>query len=197
MTSALGTQVSPLGRRAAARTRSLHGLKIWSYRPRPQVAVVGVVILALVAGGMGVFGGSGDSGAAADGKNVGQGKKVTFGYVPWDEGVASTFLWKEILEERGYQVVAKQFDAGPLYTSLAQGDIDIVTNAWLPTTHAQYWEKYGSKLDDLGAWYEETSLELTVPAYMDGIDTLADLKGKGDLFGGEITGIEASAGMTA
>ncbi|CAL9623002.1 ABC transporter permease/substrate binding protein [Streptomyces sp. NPDC090994] len=197
MTSALGTQVSPLGRRAAARARALHGLKIWSYRPRPQVAVVGVVILALVAGGMGMFGGSGDSEAVADGKNVGQGKKVTLGYVPWDEGVASTFLWKEILEERGYQVEAQQFDAGPLYTSLAQGDIDIVTNAWLPTTHAQYWKKYGSKLDDLGAWYDKTSLELTVPAYMEDIDTLADLKGKGDLFGGEITGIESSAGETA
>lgn len=197
MTSALGTQVSPLGRRAAAKARSLGGLKIWSYRPRPQVAVIGVVILGLVAGGMGVFGGSGDSEAVANGKNVGQGKKVTLGYVPWDEGVASTFLWKEILEQRGYEVEAKQFDAGPLYTSLAQGDIDIVTNSWLPTTHAQYWKKYGDRLDDLGSWYDNTSLELTVPAYMKDVNTLADLKGKADLFGGKITGIESSAGEMA
>ncbi|MEU0225007.1 ABC transporter permease/substrate binding protein [Streptomyces sp. NPDC006284] len=197
MTSALGTQVSPLGRRAAAKARAAGGLKIWSYRPRPQVAVVGVVILALVAGGMGMFGGSGDSESVADGKNVGQGKKVTLGYVPWDEGVASTFLWKEILEQRGYEVEAKQFDAGPLYTSLAQGDIDIVTNSWLPTTHEQYWKKYGDRLDDLGSWYDETSLELTVPAYMKDVDTLADLKGKAGLFGGRITGIESSAGEMA
>ncbi|MZD54820.1 ABC transporter permease/substrate binding protein [Streptomyces sp. SID5606] len=197
MTSALGTQVSPLGRRAAAKARSLGGLKIWSYRPRPQVAVIGVVILGLVAGGMGVFGGSGDSEAVANGKNVGQGKKVTLGYVPWDEGVASTFLWKEILEQRGYEVEAKQFDAGPLYTSLAQGDIDIVTNSWLPTTHAQYWKKYGDRLDDLGSWYDNTSLELTVPAYMKDVNTLADLKGKAGQFGGKITGIESSAGEMA
>ncbi|MFJ5279934.1 ABC transporter permease/substrate binding protein [Streptomyces parvulus] len=197
MTSALGTQVSPLGRRAAAKARSLGGLKIWSYRPRPQVAVIGVVILGLVAGGMGVFGGSDDSEAVANGKNVGQGKKVTLGYVPWDEGVASTFLWKEILEQRGYEVEAKQFDAGPLYTSLAQGDIDIVTNSWLPTTHAQYWKKYGDRLDDLGSWYDNTSLELTVPAYMKDVNTLADLKGKADRFGGKITGIESSAGEMA
>ncbi|MEU4145356.1 ABC transporter permease/substrate binding protein [Streptomyces parvulus] len=197
MTSALGTQVSPLGRRAAAKARSLGGLKIWSYRPRPQVAVIGVVILGLVAGGMGVFGGSDDSEAVANGKNVGQGKKVTLGYVPWDEGVASTFLWKEILEQRGYEVEAKQFDAGPLYTSLAQGDIDIVTNSWLPTTHAQYWKKYGDRLDDLGSWYDNTSLELTVPAYMKDVNTLADLKGKADQFGGKITGIESSAGEMA
>ncbi|MFF6917473.1 glycine betaine ABC transporter substrate-binding protein [Streptomyces sp. NPDC012466] len=197
MTSALGTQVSPLGRRAAARLRAAQGLKIWSYRPRPAVAVIGVVVLALTAGGMGVFGGGTATEAAADGKNVGQGKKISIGYIPWDEGVASTFLWKEILERRGYEVEAKQFDAGPLYTSLAQGDVDVQTDAWLPTTHAQYWKKYGKQLDDLGAWYDKTSLELSVPAYMKGIDSLADLKGKSSKFGGKITGIESSAGEMA
>ncbi|MFI6655672.1 ABC transporter permease/substrate binding protein [Streptomyces sp. NPDC050523] len=198
MTGALGTHVSPLGRRAAAKARAAHGLKLWSYRPSPQIAVVGVVVLALVAGGMGFFGGNSDGSAAvADGKNVGQGKKISIGYIPWDEGVASTFLWKEILEQRGYQVDVKQFDAGPLYTSLAQGNVDFETDSWLPTTHAQYWKKYGSKLDDLGSWYGRTSLELTVPAYMKGIDSLADLKGKASTFGGKITGIESSAGEMA
>ncbi|MFF8872179.1 ABC transporter permease/substrate binding protein [Streptomyces massasporeus] len=197
MTSALGTQVSPLGRRAAAKLRAAQGLKIWSYRPRPVVAVIGVVVLALTAGGMGAFGGGTGTEAVADGKNVGQGKKITIGYIPWDEGVASTFLWKEVLEQRGYEVEAKQFDAGPLYTSLAQGDIDFQTDAWLPTTHAQYWKKYGKQLDDLGAWYDKTSLELAVPAYMKGIDSLADLKGKASEFDGKITGIESSAGEMA
>jgi glycine betaine/proline transport system substrate-binding protein len=194
MTSALGTQVSPLGRRAIARLRAARGLKIWSYRPRPAVAVIGVVVLALAAGGMGVFGGADKSATAADAQNVGQGKKITIGYIPWDEGVASTFLWKEILEQRGYQVDVKQFDAGPLYTSLAQGDVDFETDSWLPTTHAQYWKKYGSRIDDVGSWYGPTSLELTVPSYMKGIDSLADLKGKAATFGGQITGIESSAG---
>ncbi|MFF8231668.1 ABC transporter permease/substrate binding protein [Streptomyces caelestis] len=197
MTSALGTQVSPLGRRAAARLRAAQGLKIWSYRPRPAVAVIGVVVLALVSGGMGVFGGGTTSTAASGSDNVGQGKKISIGYIPWDEGVASTFLWKEVLEQRGYQVEAKQLDAGPLYTSLAQGDVDFQTDAWLPTTHAQYWKKYGKQLDDLGAWYGKTSLELSVPSYMKGIDSLADLKGKASEFGGKITGIESSAGEMA
>ncbi|QDO18997.1 ABC transporter permease subunit [Streptomyces sp. S1A1-8] len=195
MTSALGTQVSPLGRRAAAKLRAAQGLKIWSYRPSSAVAVIGVVVLALVAGGMGMFGGTDSMSTAADGENVGQGKKVTIGYIPWDEGVASTFLWKEILEERGFQVDTKQFDAGPLYTSLSQGDIDFETDSWLPTTHEQYWKKYGSKLDDLGSWFGPTSLELSVPSYMKGVDSLADLKGKAGTFGGKVTGIESSAGM--
>ncbi|GAA3506851.1 ABC transporter permease/substrate binding protein [Streptomyces prasinosporus] len=195
MTSALGTQVSPLGRRAAARARAAQGMKIWSYRPRPQVAVIGVVVLALVAGGTGLFGGSGGTDAAAGGENVGGGKKVTIGYIPWDEGVASTFLWKEILERRGFEVEAEQFEAGPLYTALAQGNVDFQTDAWLPTTHEPYMKKYGDELDDLGAWYDETSLELTVPAYMEDVDSLEDLKGKASVFGGRITGIESSAGM--
>ncbi|WP_328870152.1 ABC transporter permease/substrate binding protein [Streptomyces sp. NBC_00287] len=195
MTSALGTQVSPLGRRTAARLRAAQGLKIWAYRPRASVAVVGVVVLALVAGGMGVFGGADKTEPVAGGDNVGQGKKISIGYIPWDEGVASTFLWKEILEQRGYEVEAKQFDAGPLYTSLAQGDIDFQTDSWLPTTHEQYWKKYGSQLDDLGSWYGPTSLELSVPSYMKDIDSLEDLKGKAGQFDGKITGIESSAGM--
>ncbi|MEV0931164.1 ABC transporter permease/substrate binding protein [Streptomyces phaeochromogenes] len=194
MTSALGTQVSPLGRRTAAKLRAAQGLQIWSYRPRPSVAVIGVVVLALVAGGMGIFGSGDSETTASDGGNVGQGKKVSIGYIPWDEGVASTFLWKEILEQRGFEVETKQFDAGPLYTSLAQGDIDFQTDSWLPVTHEQYWKKYGKQLEDLGSWYGPTSLELSVPAYM-GIDSLEDLKGKAGEFDGKITGIESSAGM--
>ncbi|MGP3771111.1 ABC transporter permease/substrate binding protein [Streptomyces sp. SDT5-1] len=197
MTSSLGQQVSPLGRRALAKLRATHGLKIWSYRPRPAVAVIGVVVLALVAGGMGMFGqNSGGASPTAASTNVGQGKKISIGYIPWDEGVASTFLWKEILEQRGFKVEAKQFDAGPLYTSLANGSVDFQTDSWLPTTHAQYWKKYGKKLEDLGAWYGPTSLELAVPSYMKDIKSMEDLKGQADKFDGKITGIEASAGET-
>ncbi|MFJ9177344.1 ABC transporter permease/substrate binding protein [Streptomyces sp. NPDC102360] len=195
MTSSLGQQVSPLGRRALNKLRATHGLKIWSYRPRPAVAVVGVVVLALVAGGMGMFGQTSTGGSpTAASTNVGQGKKISIGYIPWDEGVASTFLWKEILEQRGFDVETKQFDAGPLYTSLADGSVDFQTDSWLPTTHAQYWKKYGKQLEDLGSWYGPTSLELAVPSYMKDIKSMEDLKGQADKFGGKITGIEASAG---
>ncbi|MEU8586260.1 ABC transporter permease/substrate binding protein [Streptomyces sp. NPDC048664] len=194
MTSALGTEVSPLGRRAAARLRAARGFRIWSYRPRPAVAVIGVIVLALLAAVPGLVG-TGDKADTANGaQNVGQGRKISIGYIPWDEGVASTFLWKEILERRGYTVDVKQFDPGPLYTAVAQGDVDFQTDSWLPTTSGPYWKKYGSRLDDLGSWYGPTSLELAVPSYMKGIDSLDDLKGRSATFGGKITGIESSAG---
>lgn len=195
MTSALGRQVSPLGRRALAKAKSMTGgPKIWSYRPQPVVAVAGVVVLALVAGGMSLFGGAKSADASAAG-NVGQGKKVSIGYIPWDEGIASTFLWKELLEKRGFEVETKQLEAGALYTGLAGGQVDMETDSWLPVTHAQYWKKYRNKLEDLGSWYGPTSLELSVPSYMRGIDSLEDLKSKSGQFKGRIIGIEPSAGM--
>ncbi|MEU7048366.1 ABC transporter permease/substrate binding protein [Streptomyces eurythermus] len=190
VTGALGTQLSPLGRRAAAKART----RAWSYRPRPAVALAGVVVLALVAGGLGVFGPSAGT-SEASGTDVGKGKEIRIGYIPWDEGIASTFLWKEILQERGFKVSTTQYAAGPLYTGLATGQLDFQTDSWLPTTHAEYWTKYGDKLDDLGKWYGPTSLELSVPSYVKDVNSLADLEKHASEFDGKIIGIEPSAGM--
>ncbi|MFH9085353.1 ABC transporter permease/substrate binding protein [Streptomyces sp. NPDC017673] len=190
VTGALGTQLSPLGRRAAAKART----RARSYRPRPAVAVVGVVVLALVSGGLGIFGSSAGT-SEASGADIGKGKEIRIGYIPWDEGIASTFLWKELLEERGFKVTTTQYAAGPLYTGLATGRLDFQTDAWLPTTHAEYWAKYGKRLDDLGKWYGPTSLELTVPSYVKDVNSLADLKDHASEFQGKIIGIEPSAGM--
>ncbi|MFE3682007.1 ABC transporter permease/substrate binding protein [Streptomyces sp. NPDC059095] len=196
MTGALSRQVSPLGRRALAKAKAAAGgLKIWNYRPQPVVAIVGVVVLAVVAGGMNMFGSSG-SDAVTGAKDVGKGKKISLGYIPWDEGVASTFLWKELLERRGFTVDARQYEAGALYTGMAGGQIDFETDSWLPTTHAQYWAKYKDKLEDMGSWYGPTSLELSVPSYVKDVNTLDDLKGKGSEFQNRIVGIEPSAGET-
>ncbi|MFF4751319.1 ABC transporter permease/substrate binding protein [Streptomyces sp. NPDC002514] len=198
MTGALSERVSPLGRRAAAKAGSLAGrARFARYRPAGAVAVVGVVVLALVAGGLNLAGsGKAEAGSGArPGKDAG--KTVDMGYFPWDEAIASTFLWDNILEDRGYKPNLKQLDPGPLYSSLAQGQMDIQLDSWLPTTHKAYMDKYGSQLADLGSWYGPTSLELSVPSYVKGIDSLADLKGQGKKFGGKIIGIEASAGEMA
>ncbi|MBP3080691.1 glycine/betaine ABC transporter permease [Streptomyces sp. 604F] len=195
LTSGLGQQVSPVGRRAIAKARAAAagGKKIWSYRPQTAVAMVGVVVLALIAGGMGALGSS-DNEAQADSGNVGQGREINIGYIPWDEGIASTFLWKEMLEQRGFKVNAQQYEAGALYTGMANGEIDFETDSWLPTTHESYWKKYGDKLEDMGSWYGPTSLEIAVPSYVKGIESMEDLKGQADKFKGRIVGIEPGAG---
>ncbi|MFD9358748.1 ABC transporter permease/substrate binding protein [Streptomyces sp. NPDC060031] len=197
MTGALGRQVSPLGRRSLAKARSAATgvTRLWNHRPQPAHAVTGAVVLALVAGGLNAFGGAGRTDASAAGADdIGKGRKVSIGYIPWDEGIASTFLWKELLERRGYQVEARQLELGALFTGLAGGQVDFQTDAWLPVTQSEYWKKYGNKLDDLGAWYGPTSLELSVPSYMKDVKSLADLKGRSGEFKGRIIGIEPSAG---
>ncbi|GLX17165.1 MULTISPECIES: ABC transporter permease/substrate binding protein [Streptomyces] len=196
MTGALGRQVSPVGRRAQALARSAASgtARLWNHRPQPAYAVTAAVVLALVAGGLSTFGGSGSPAAATGAENTGKGRKISIGYIPWDEGIASTFLWKELLERRGFEVDARQLELGALFTGLAGGQVDLQTDAWLPVTQAQYWEKYGNRLDDLGSWYGPTSIELSVPSYVKDVRSLEDLKGKGARFKGRIIGIEPSAG---
>lgn len=126
----------------------------------------------------------------------GDGKKITIGYMAWDEAIAASHLWQNILEEKGYQVELKNLEAGLVYGGLAGGDIDLFLDGWLPQTHASYLEKYGDKLEKLGVWYDDASLSIAVPAYVDGIDSLEDLAAKADTFGGEIIGIEPGAGLT-
>lgn len=82
-----------------------------------------------------------------------------------------------------------------MFSGVASGDLDLYMDAWLPGTHADYWKKYGKKVEDLGVWYEPADLGLAVPSYMKDVNSLEDLKTKSGEFDGKITGIEASAGM--
>ncbi|MBY8874758.1 glycine betaine ABC transporter substrate-binding protein [Micromonospora sp. PLK6-60] len=142
------------------------------------------------------------AGAAACGESDGAGgsgsgdKKITIGYMAWDEAIAASHLWQEILEQKGYQVQLKNLEAGLVYGGLANGDIDLFLDGWLPQTHASYLEKYGDKLEKLGVWYDNASLSIAVPKYVEGVDSLADLKANADTFGGEMIGIEPGAGLT-
>ena len=171
MTGALGNQRLPARppRRRQGAGRASGPQDAGHYRPRPQVAVVGVVVLALVAGGMGIFGGNDERPptVAAAGRRQGQddqhrlhplgrGRRL---HLPLegDPGAAR-------LPGR----TPSSSTPAPLYTCLAAGNVDFQTDAWLPTTHAAYWKKYGSKLDDLGAWYGKTSLELSRPLVREG-----------------------------
>lgn len=121
--------------------------------------------------------------------------EVSFGWIPWEENIAVTFMWKEILEQEGYEVDETQLDVAPVFAGLAAGDIDLMLDMWLPNTHAPYQEEFGEDIEDLGVWYDSATLELTVPAYVEEVDSLEDLAENADLFDGEIIGIESGAGM--
>lgn len=127
---------------------------------------------------------------------VGEGESLTIGWIPWEEDIAVTNLWQVILEENGFEVEQQQLDAGLLFEGVAQGDLDLFLDAWLPNTHSDYWEANSENIADLGVWLEEAPLTWTVPAYMEDINSIEDLQGNADMFNGQIVGIEPSAGLT-
>lgn len=136
--------------------------------------------------------------SAADGSSQAgeeSGETITLGYLPsWTDSLSNSFLLKDQLEKLGYTVELKTLsEAGPLYTALAEGDIDIYPSAWIDVAQIGYWEKYEDDLEDLGTYYTGASGLLAVPSYVD-VDTIADLKGKADLFDGKIYGIEPGSG---
>ena len=121
-------------------------------------------------------------------------RPVNVAWFPWDEDIAVTYLWKNVLERRGYRLDLKQMDVGPVYTGLASGDLDVNFDAWLPYAQKNYWDKSKDRLKDLGTWYRPTSLEVAVPSYVKGVRSYEDLKGKASIFGGKIIGIEPGTG---
>ena len=120
---------------------------------------------------------------------------IDIGWIPWEENIAVTFMWKEILEQEGYEVEATQLDVAPVFAGVASGDLDLMLDMWLPNTHAPYQEQFGDQIEDLGVWFDSATLELTVPAYVEEVDSLADLEENAELFDGQIIGIESGAGM--
>ena len=139
----------------------------------------------------------GTGGASGEETSSGDKGTITLGFLPsWTDGLSTAYLLEDQLEKLGYNVeMTTLTEAGPLYTGLAQGDVDIYPSAWPELTHASYMEEYGDDIEDLGAYYENAKLTIAVPEYSE-IDSLADLKGNADMFDGKIIGIEPGAGLT-
>lgn len=113
----------------------------------------------------------------------------------WDEDIVTTYLWKSVLEEKGCEVEVKEMDIGVVFQGLASGDQDLFLDTWTPNTHASYLEQFGDDMEEIGTWYDEASLTLTVPEYMD-VESIEDLPDIADDLDGTITGIDPGAGLT-
>lgn len=144
---------------------------------------------------------AGDGGGNAEAGGNGSGAScdtITLGFLPsWTDGLSTAYLLENQLGALGIDVEMQTLtEAGPLYTGLAQGDVDIYPSAWPELTHAQYMDEYGDSIEDLGAYYDDAKLTIAVPSYVD-ITSIEDLAGNADRFGGRIVGIEPGAGLTA
>lgn len=138
----------------------------------------------------GCAGGTGDTAASG-----GEKKSIEIAvFNGWDEGIAASYLWQSILEDKGYDVKLTYADVAPVYQGLARGDFDLVLDTWLPTTHADYMKRYGDKVEDLGAWNDDARLTIAVNKDAP-IDSLDQLAGAADQFGGRIVGIEPGSGL--
>ncbi|MEV4736732.1 MULTISPECIES: glycine betaine ABC transporter substrate-binding protein [unclassified Microbacterium] len=144
--------------------------------------------------GMGGTGGGSGSGSEGGGDKG----TITLGFLPsWTDGLSTAYLLQDQLEKIGYTVEMKTLtEAGPLYTGLAQGDVDIYPSAWPELTHKSYMDEYGDDIEDLGAYYDNAKLTIAVPEYSE-LNSIEDLAGKGAEFDGKIIGIEPGAGLTA
>lgn len=133
--------------------------------------------------------------AATSGDDTGASGTIKIGWMPWDEDVAATYLWRQILEDEGYDVELTQLDVAPVFEGVASGDLDLFLDAWLPSTHEDYWAEYGDRLEDLAVWYDNGLLTWAVPEYMD-VDSIEDLSSMKSELDGRIVGIEPGAGLT-
>lgn len=114
----------------------------------------------------------------------------------WEEGIATSELWKVILEEKGYDVTLESVAAAPVFQGLADGDYDFTTDVWEPITHAEYLDEYGDQIQKLGTWNDQAKLTIAVNEDAP-IDSLDELAGAIDDFDGKIIGIEPGAGLTS
>ncbi|HEU5141328.1 MAG TPA: glycine betaine ABC transporter substrate-binding protein [Bacillales bacterium] len=150
--------------------------------------------------------GSGNEGNASEQNNEGNSagdmklgdKKIVLLGDNYQSATASMYVAKQALEKAGYKVQIKQVGVGTMFAGVAEGSADATLAVWLPHTHASYWKQYKDQLDKLGVLMEKVPLGLTVPSYMEDIQSIEDLANNknniGEKLDWTITGISPGAG---
>ncbi|WP_062069232.1 glycine betaine ABC transporter substrate-binding protein [Demequina sediminicola] len=137
-----------------------------------------------------------DAEATASGEAAAGGDITLAAFNGWDESIATSLLWQNILNDKGYNASVDYADAAVGFQGIADGDYDILTDVWLPLTHAAYLEEFGDDMEEVGAWFDSAALTVAVNADAP-IDSLDELAANADEFDNRIVGIEAGAGLTA
>ena len=120
---------------------------------------------------------------------------INIGYVNWASAEASTYVAEAVLEKRmDLNINLTMVDVGPVYTGLAEGDIDAFLAAWLPGTHKSYVEKFKDEIVKTGANFIGAKIGLVVPEYVD-IDSIKELNANAEKFDNKIVGIDSGAGI--
>ncbi|MCG5102449.1 glycine betaine ABC transporter substrate-binding protein [Oceanobacillus alkalisoli] len=135
--------------------------------------------------------GSGDAEGADDRTD----ETIDIGQISWAENIAVTNMWKVILEEEGYDVEFHLLDMGTQMAALANDELDVNLEFWLPVQDKNYFAQYQEQIDfSEEVWYDNAKVGLVVPAYMEDINSIEDLNENKELFENQITGFDPGAG---
>ncbi|MDY7045693.1 glycine betaine ABC transporter substrate-binding protein [Virgibacillus sp. M23] len=138
-----------------------------------------------------------DKKGSGDAKEDGTENKGTIemAQINWAENIAVTNMWKVILEDQGYEVNLKLLDMGTIMKALAEDELDINLEVWLPVQDQAYLQEYKDEVFfSEETWYDNAKVGLVVPKYLENINSIEDLNKHADMFEGEITGFDPGAG---
>lgn len=104
--------------------------------------------------------------------------KVVIGQINISFYAVTAGVVQEVLERLGHQVETKSGSHGQMFPLLDRGEVDLLVAAWLPSAHAEYWEKYGGKATQLATLYTNAQLYWSVPSYVPATEvaSVADLR---------------------
>lgn len=125
---------------------------------------------------------------------------ITVAYSAWPEDVLLAKLFKQLTEKHyNCSVTIQRVGAALKYQGLADGDVDLMFEAWLPKTHEAYWQKFSTQVWDVGPLYMGAQLGWAVPDYVpeDVVSSIADLKKDSvrKKMRGRVQGIDPGSGL--
>ena len=188
MTGALGAPglpARPPRRRQGA--RRARRAKVWHYRPRPAVAMAGVVVLALVAGGLGVFGGSADRGPPGRRRRTSaRARRSPSATSPGTRASPPPSCGRRSWSSAARGRRPRSSTPARCTPASASGDIDFQTDAWLPD-HAtpSTGRSTGTSWTTSVPGTARPRWSWPCPSYVKGVDSLDDLKGRAGQFDGQ------------
>ena len=81
-----------------------------------------------------------------------------------------------------------------MWLGLAEGDVDVWPDVWLPILHKTYKDKYKDRVESANNIIDQNPMGLAVPSYVD-INSIAELNARAKEFNNRIVGIEAGGMM--
>lgn len=168
-------------------------------RPHRWLTTVGAFSAAAAMLAVSACGNSDDSNDAGDDGGGESKGTIQIGWINWDEDVAVSNVWKQVLEDQGYTVEMggdNNFgsNVAGVFQGAADGDVDLFFDTWLPNTHKAYWDEFGDQVTELGTWYDTADLMIAVPSSVEDVNSIPDLVEHADEFDNQIVGIEGGAG---